>query len=185
MSEVLQHLGGGSRTPAALEVQGGKVISTIIVLQNQAAQTHGLGEGKTLEGEMSTGTRADPHSNPAPQSHKFLCHPPPLQLLPLFPGFHLQSACQKSPSLSLPQGLCNSTGYQSLWVPPPHSYLPPPSCPQSSLANAVSLQLQLWVFFFVPESLPLLILGASVLLLCCLFPSPGAYLSLSPSLHIS
>lgn len=48
LSEVPQHLCGGSRIPAALSFQGGRVISTIMGLQNQPAPETWVGRKQGL-----------------------------------------------------------------------------------------------------------------------------------------
>lgn len=67
---MLQHLGGGTRIPDGLEVQGGRVFSTITALQNQSAPDSGPGEGKAsggLGGHWKQGRPVLQPCSPGPQ----------------------------------------------------------------------------------------------------------------------
>lgn len=172
-----------------LEVQGGRVISPLTTLQNQPAPENGLGEGKASEGWVGTGTRAAPHSSPALQSPT----PYAASVAPVLPPQahqlqtalpHLLSASGNSLSSLQPQGLCTPAGFQSPWVPPPYSYLPPPSQAQCSPANAVPLLLQLWVCFLVPESLLSLFESWELLVLLRCSNSLSTSVSVSPTLYL-
>lgn len=128
--EVLQPLSGGSESPAVLEVQGGshfhhhcsaKPASPREGWEKARSQRErwALEAGKTHTPSYSSVPQVPLSRTRSPTSASVLRLPPP-------------SASPNSPSSFLPQSLCTSIRFQLLPVPPPNSYLLPPSCPPIS-----------------------------------------------------
>lgn len=140
MSKVLQCLGGGTRIPVALEVQGVQLSKT-----NQP-QTNGLGEAKASEKEVGTGSRAEKHFSPAPQSPKFPTSTPSYLLLPQAPHFLKPIP---PPSSSQNSELFPATG-------PSHpQQIPVPLSPSSSFLPASSFLLTSSCCLSSSEAFPL------------------------------